>query len=75
MVALIVLLNVANGISHLLRPSQHICGPVFNMFVLYCVGVVGPSPSRPPLLLFPGTTVPIIVLERLSSSLLPMCPY
>ena len=37
--------------------------------------VVDPSPSRPPLLLFPGTTLSIIFLDRLSSSLLLICPY
>ena len=37
--------------------------------------VVDPSPSRPPLLLFPGTTMSIICLDKLSFSLLVICPY
>ena len=39
--------------------------------------VVNPIPLRlgRPLLLFPGTTMSIISLERLSSSLLLICPY
>ena len=37
--------------------------------------IVNPSPSRPPLLLFPGTTMSIIFLDKLSSCLLLICPY
>ncbi len=37
--------------------------------------VVDLSPSRPPLLLFPGTSMSIIVLDKLSSSLLLICTY
>ena len=56
---------------------DHFCGPVFVIisYLLFIFpDVVNPSPSRPPLLLFPGTTMSIIFLERLSSLLL-MCPY
>ena len=44
---------------------------IFHIFPV----VVKPSPSRPPLLLFPGTTMSIIFLEMLFSFLLLMCRY
>ena len=56
----------------LLSVFRHISCQFILLHIL--LGVVNPSPSRPPLLLFPGTTMPIIFLEILSSLLL-MCPY
>ena len=48
--------------------SQFVFAHIFSV-------VVDPSPCRPPLLLFLGTTMSIIFLDKLSSSLLLICPY
>ena len=77
--------------SHLLRPSPLLRGPVFTIIFQYCLFSVMSAvrsylviSSRllsvhlslgRPLLLYPGTTMSIICLERLSSSLLLTCPY
>ena len=50
-----------------------LCQPSFH--ILISEDVVEPSPPCRPLRLVSGTTRPIIFLERLSSSLLLMCPY
>ena len=57
--------------------SYLILSYVICQFIYFQIlpGVVNPSPSRLPLLLFPGTTMSIIFLERLCFSLLLVYPY
>ena len=71
-------------ISTSLWASLHHRFPILSVFSYVCCqfvffhilpGVVNPSQSRPPLPLFPGTTMSIICLERLSYSLILGCPY
>ena len=58
-------LPVLSVFSHV--SCQFVFGHIFSV-------IVCPSQSRWPLLLFSGTTMPIIFLDRLSSSVLLTCP-
>ena len=78
-------------LSHLLRPSPHLRGPVFTIIFQNCLFSVMSAVSSYlvissrllsvhlslglPLLLFPVTSMSITFLDRLSASLLLTCPY
>ena len=70
-----IFLSPSETISTSLWASLHHRFPVLSVFSHVCChfifchifpGLVNPSPSRPPLLLFSGTTMSIIFLERSS---------
>ena len=78
-------------LSHPYRPSPLLCGPVFTIIFQYCLFSVMSAVSSyllissrllsihlrlgRSLLLFPGTTMSTLFLDKLSSSLLLICPY
>ena len=84
-------LSSVSHLSHLYRPSPHLCGPVFTFIFQYSLFSVMSAVSSylvissrllsihrrlgHSLLFFLGTAMSIIFLDRLASSLLLICPY